>query len=91
MSLKIQPPVGSREKQRGTLRALDNAKTKVRLVLTIEQKRMFPEARKWLKGRRHRKRHKVFYVLAEHLPKDKRFVEGMAVSLRLNSYRLENW
>ncbi|KAG0134461.1 XRN 5'-3' exonuclease N-terminus-domain-containing protein [Tuber indicum] len=77
-------------KQRGALEALEKAKGKGRIVLTTEQKRMFTEVKKWLEDRRHRKGPKVFDVPADYPAKDRRFVEELAASLRLNCQRLEN-
>jgi len=77
-------------KQRGTLEALDKAKSKGRLVLTTEQKRMFTEVKKWLEDRRHKRGPKVFDVPADYPAKDRKFVEELAASLRLDCQRLEN-
>ena len=77
-------------KQKGTLEALDKAKSKGRLVLTTEQKRMFTEVKKWLEDRRHKRGPKVFDVPADYPAKDRKFVEELAASLRLDCQRLEN-
>lgn len=79
-------------KQRGHLEALEQSKRqkKGKLVITTEQKDIYRKIKKWLESRRKGKGSRVFNIPANYSAADRKFVEELAASLRLNCQRVEN-
>lgn len=80
-------------KQRGHLDALEQSKKKKnggKLVISSEQKEAYKKIKKWLENRRRGKGNVMYNVPASYPAKDRKFVEDLAASLRLNCQRVED-